>query len=139
MFVRQDIMHQTTYLVLHRMTPGSISEYNSWDVSAYTHGSVGYSHSPHQSSTSGSSAHLCPSETFSHKTEHRLPTAWIRSQTNWLRRKRWTGDSILHLRFAPERTRTALYYRAEGKSTFVCCLSETRLGGNVPRYKSKGW
>jgi hypothetical protein len=66
-------------------------------------------HSPRQPPTSGSSVRLaCIRDAVSYN-RHRLPRAWIRSQTSWLRRKRWTGDVNLHLRSAPWRIVTALY------------------------------
>jgi len=49
------------------------------------------------------------SEMLYYVTGDRLPRAWTKSQTSWLRRKRWTGDVNLHLRLAPWRMVTALY------------------------------
>jgi len=68
--------------------------------------------SPRQPPISGSSVHLLyfASALQSYALRHRLPSAWIKSQTSWLRRKRWTGDSNLHRRLAPWRTVTVLYY-----------------------------
>ena len=70
-------------------------------------------HAPRQPSTSSSLARLvckckCIRDAVSYD-KHRLPRAWTRSQTSWLRRKRWTGDDNLHLRSAPWRMVIVLY------------------------------
>src|SRR5712671_499643 len=57
---------------------------------------------------------LCISETLPYATKWNAPRAWIKSQNTWLRRKRWTGDVNRHLRSAPLRMVTVLYYRGPG-------------------------